>query len=137
MDNVFDSYGAQWDVPEVPVGYQPDEWKAHRANHLMGQTAEIENRQKALHELNLWNATLYCNRQLTGFNWGVEPTDQDLVPSNLITENLVLSIGDAMLSRANTSPTRVKPTPRGADFTTYRMVKKLDRDSMASPMDST
>ncbi len=127
METMFDVQGAQWDNPKVPTGYRPEEWKAQRAQHLMAQTAEIENRQKALHELNLWNATLYCNRQLTGFNWGVEPLDQDLVPSNLITENLVLSIGDAMLSRANTSPTRVKPTPRGADFSTYRLVKKLDR----------
>lgn len=99
-----------------------------RARHLTSECSAVEDRQRSLHELNLWNATLYTNRKLTGFNWGWnEPTDTDLVPCNLITENLVLSIGDAMLSRAATSPTRVVPTPRGADFTTYRLVKKLDK----------
>lgn len=116
-----------WTCAKPPDYVDKDEWEDRRAAALISETAGIENRQKNLHELNLWNATLYTNRQLTGFNWGMEPADTDLVPCNLITENLVLSIGDAMLSRANTSPTRVKPTPRGADFRTYLLVKKLDR----------
>jgi hypothetical protein len=105
-----------------------EEFDRARAEDLIGETAGIENRQHSLHQLNLWNATLYSNRLLTGFSWGWhEPTDHDLTPCNLITENLVLSIGDAMLSRAASSPTRVKPVPRGASWGTYTQVRKLDR----------
>lgn len=119
-----------WWQADDPTGeYRSvEDRKAARARHLISECSAVEDRQRSLHELNLWNATLYTNRRLTGFNWGWnEPTDQDMVPCNLITENLVTSIGDAMLSRAATSPTRVVPTPRGADFTTYRLVKRLDK----------
>lgn len=120
----------KWYDAEPAAGYHvsEDELARQRAQNLIDETAGIENRQHSLHQLNLWNATLYSNRQLTGFSWGWQAThDQDLTPCNLITENLVLSIGDAMLSRAASSPTRVKPVPRGASWGTYRLVKKLDR----------
>lgn len=105
-----------------------EQFAEERARHLVQECQAVEDRQRSLHQLNLWNATLYSNRQLAGFHWGwSEPSDQALTPCNLLTENLVLSIGDAMLSRAASSPTRVAPTPRGANWTTYRLVKKLDR----------
>lgn len=120
----------QWYVPDPPAGsaVSGKEYEAARAQALVDECAGIENRQHSVHQLNLWNATLYSNRLLTGFSWGAhEVSDNDLTPCNLITENLVLSIGDAMLSRAASSPTRVKPVPRGASWKTYRLVKKLDR----------
>lgn len=131
VDDVTSPLVPWWDADkdEDERGYTKEQLEERRARHLVAETAAIEQRQRSLHELNLWNATLYSNRQLQGFFWGANQMAQESAwtPSNLITENLVLSIGDAMLSRAATSPTRVVPTPRGADFETYQTVRKLDR----------
>jgi hypothetical protein len=127
---LHNSTACLWYVPEPPAGsvVSGEDYDRARAEALIDECAAIENRQHSVHQLNLWNATLYSNRLLTGFTWGAHETaDHDLTPCNLITENLVLSIGDAMLSRAASSPTRVKPTPRGASWNTYTLVKKLDR----------
>lgn len=116
---------------EVDSDLYPDKDQRNeaRARHLVAESGAIEDRQRSLHELNLWNATLYSNRQLSGFFWGNNQAadSSSWTPSNLITENLVLSIGDSMLSKAATSPTRVVPTPRGLDFSNYLLVRKLDR----------
>lgn len=129
VDDVTSPLVPWWEEDEDFKGLSKEQIEEKRAQHLVAETAAIEQRQRSLHELNLWNATLYSNRQLQGFFWGANQMAQESAwtPSNLVTENLVLSIGDAMLSRAATSPTRVVPTPRGADFSVYQLVRKLDR----------
>ena len=107
----------------------PEEFERSRARHLVDETAVIEDRQRAHHEMNLWNAMLYSNRQYANFHWGLitGTVDQMLVPANLVTENLIHSIGDAMVSSAASSPLKPTPIPLGASFQTLRKVRKLDK----------
>lgn len=99
-----------------------------RACSLVSETADIEQYQRSWHELNLWNATLYSNRELVGFNWGVTDVNaaRELWPTNLHTENLIEEIGDAMLSKASSSPLRPALTPHGCSWKTERAVRKAD-----------
>jgi len=106
---------------------KPDE-ELLRAQSLISETAEIEQYQRSWHELNLWNATLYCNRELVGFNWGSVDTNaaRELWPHNLHTENLIEEIGDAMLSKASSSPLRPSIVPTGKSWKTTRAVRAAD-----------
>src|SRR4051812_36475717 len=89
-----------------------------RAQSLVSETSEIEQYQRSWHELNLWNATLYSNRELVGFNWGVTDANaaRELWPTNLHTENLIYEIGESMISKASSSPLRPALTPRGKSW---------------------
>lgn len=99
-----------------------------RALSLVSETADIEQYQRSWHELNLWNATLYSNRELVGFNWGVADVNaaRELWPTNLHTENLIEEIGEAMLSKASSSPLRPSLTPRTCSWKVDRAVRKAD-----------
>lgn len=99
----------------------------HRATALLTETAAIETRQNSWHELNLWNATLYTNRELVGFRWGEVNADRELWPTNLHTENLISSIGEAMLSKASSSPLKPTPVPHGKSYKVERAVRILDQ----------
>lgn len=102
--------------------------KAYRAAHLIAETAAIESRQSALHELNLWNATLFTNRELIGFRWGAENhTESELWPTNLRTENLIENIGESLVSKASSSPLKPTLLPTGASWKTERAVRIADR----------
>lgn len=97
-----------------------------RANALIDETAAIETRQSAWHELALWNATLYTNRVLPGFRWGELDGTQELWPTNLHTENLIENIGEAMLSKASSSPLKPTLQPNGQSLQVERAVRLLD-----------
>jgi hypothetical protein len=98
-----------------------------RANALIEETRTIEQRQYSWHELGLWNATLYTNRELVGFRWGEIQAERELWPTNLRTENLIESIGEAMLSKASSSPLKPTPTPHGKSYKVERAVRLLDQ----------
>ncbi len=105
-----------------------EEADAYRAAALLEETAEIEQRQHAWSELNLWNTLLYTNRELPGFRWGeVDSAEVELWPANLRTENLIASIGEAMLSKASSSPLKPTPVPHGQSYKTERAVRLLDQ----------
>lgn len=98
------------------------------AQSLYQETRDIEQRQQQWHQVNLWNATLYSNRALTQFTWGdTMNIGPELAPENQRTENLIQSIGGAMLSKAASSPVMPTPIPRGASFSTKRKIRKLSR----------
>lgn len=116
----------KWWVAEVPAGTTEAEYKQDRAQALLDETASIENAQSAWHEFNLWNSTLFYNRQLPAFRWGVNvDTDQELFPADLRTENLVASIGEAMLSRACSQPLIPSPVPHGSSYSAKKAVDRL------------
>jgi hypothetical protein len=99
-----------------------------RVQSLLRTTSAIEERQFAWHELGLWNYTLYTNRVINTYRWGADlDVDQELVPTNLRTENLIENIGQAMLSKASSSP--IKPTlvPHGNTWRTAKAIRKADR----------
>jgi hypothetical protein len=101
--------------------------KKNRATALLAETASIETRQSSWHELNLWNATLYSNRELVGFRWGEIMADRELWPTNLRTENIIEEIGEAMLSKASSSPMKPTLVPHGFSLKTERAVRLLDQ----------
>lgn len=114
-----------WWEPDKKISEEEDE--RLRASSLISETAEIEQYQRSWHELNLWNATLYSNRELVGFNWGaIGDSSKELWPTNLHTENLIEEIGDAMLSKASSSPLRPALVPHGGSWKTERAVRTLD-----------
>ncbi len=105
---------------------EDDDDACHRACDLLKTTADIETRQAARSELNLWYSTLYTNRVLPGFRWGEADADVELWPTNLRTENLIESIGEAMLSKASSSPLKPTPVPHGNSWKVERAVRLLD-----------
>lgn len=122
--NVVPPPHKRWWLPDKK---DPDD-EAYRAAHLIGETAAIESRQAALHELNLWNATLFTNRELIGFRWGAENfTESELWPTNLRTENLIENIGESMVSKASSSPLKPTLVPTGASWETERAVRIADK----------
>ena len=98
----------------------------NRAVALVEETARIEQRQSSWHELNLWNATLFCNRELPGFRWGALAAERELWPTSLRTENIVERIGETLLSKACSSPLRPSLVPHGMSWRTERAVRLLD-----------
>lgn len=100
--------------------------EAKRAALLLAETSAIEYRQSAWHELILWYSTLYTNRVLPAFRWGAVEADEELWPTNLRTENVVESIGEAMLAKASSSPIKPTPAPHGNSWETERACRILD-----------
>jgi hypothetical protein len=102
--------------------------KAARAGDLINEAATIEQYQRSWHEMNLWNATLYSNRELVGFSWGATGDGaRELWPVNLVTENIIEEIGEAMLSKASASPIRPSLVPHGNSWKTERAVRLLEQ----------
>jgi hypothetical protein len=99
----------------------------YRAGALLEETALIEQRQHAHHELTLWNSTLYTNRTLPGFRWGDLDAETELWPTNLRTENLVAEIGEAFLSKASSSPLKPTPVPHGHSYKAEQAVRLMDQ----------
>lgn len=119
----MESTQRRWYTPDPS---DPDDEK-NRAALLIDECAKIEQRQSSWHELNLWNATLFSNRELIGFRWGaVAGSDEELWPTNLRTENLIEQIGEAMLSKASSSPLKPSLIPHGDSYKTERAVRQLD-----------
>jgi hypothetical protein len=114
--------GCKW--YEVDKDNPEDE--LNRATALVQETARIEQRQSSWHELNLWNATLFSNRELPGFRWGALQAERELWPTSLRTENLVESVGESMLSKACSSPLRPSLVPHGNSWRVERAVRLLD-----------
>src|ERR1044071_6410180 len=121
--HAYDSAPIWW-APNESIPKEEDEKR--RANALRLETQAIENRQSAWHDLNLWNSTLYTNRELIGFRWGESNADRELWPTNLRTENIVEEIGEAMLSKASSAPLKPGLVPRGNSYKIERAVRLLD-----------
>jgi hypothetical protein len=115
-----------WYEPDSTL--DKDEDKRRRAIALIEECKQIEERQSAWYELNLWNATVYNNRVLAGFRFGAdENMTQELWPANLRTENIVANIGQSMLSKASSNPLKPTLVPHGNSWKTARAVRKADR----------
>lgn len=111
-----------------PEGKEDEETQSRRVSALLSETAKIEERQHAWHELNLWNSTLYNNRELAGFRWGAEANaESELWPQNLRTENIIENIGQAMLSKASSSPLKPTLVPHGNSWRTAKAIRMSDR----------
>lgn len=118
-------YNVKWYEPDAPAGVRQDEWDRERALALVSETEAIEMRQNAWHEFNLWNSTLFYNRQLPAFRWGAIGAEEELYPADLRTENLIETIGQSMLSKACSQPLIPSPVPHGSSYTVKRSVEQL------------
>ncbi len=116
-----------WVIPsEKDVNY--DVIQRNRAATILQDTENIETRQFAWHELNLWYSTLLTGRSLPGFRWGAEGVDDgELTPVDLRTENLVENVGQTFLAKAASSPLRPTLVPHGASWKTAKNVKLADK----------
>jgi hypothetical protein len=108
-----------------PNKEDPDD-EQKRAAALIARCAQIEMRQAAWHQLNLWNATLYTNREPPGFRWGAADADAEFWPQNLRSENLIQIIGETMVSKASTSPLKPSLVPHGHSWKTEKAVRVAD-----------
>ena len=98
--------------------------KRDRAQALIAETAAIEMRQSTWHETNLWNASLFCNRELVGFRWGTIEAHGELIPKDLRSENLIEEIGESLLAKASSSPLVPSLVPHGRSYKTERAVRE-------------
>lgn len=112
-----------WKPGQDPIKERDDR---DRAVALLQETSAIEMRQSSWHELNLWNTTLFTNRELVGFRWGAIQGERELWPMTLRTENIIEQIGSAMVSKASTSPLRPSIVPHGKSYKTERAVRLMD-----------
>lgn len=115
-----------WET-KTPDGVNDEEYRQQRAEALLAETSAIEARQNAWHEFNLYNSTLFYNRQLPAFRWGSIAADEELYPADLRTENLIETIGQSMLSKACSQPLLPSPVPHGTSYKTRRAVEKLQK----------
>lgn len=117
-------------IPEA-CWYEPNkddpQDKRNRAVALRNETSRIEQRQSTWHDLNLWNAVLYTNRELPGFKWGSMAATTELFPVSLRSENLVEEIGSALVAKACSSPLKPTPVATGHSYKVERAVRVLDR----------
>jgi hypothetical protein len=120
---MYDAKPTRW---WKPTEKETPEEKKLRAQLLIDETASIEQRQSAWHQLIMWNATLYMNRELDGFRWGAEDAIRELWPANLRTENLVKECGEAFASKASSSPLKPTLVPRGMSYKTELAVRRAD-----------
>lgn len=106
---------------------------AQRATALIQETASIEQYQSTWHQLALWNAVLYGNRQLTGYNWGAaQDASIELMPQHLGPENIIAEIGDSMVAKASASPMKPTPVPHGASWKVEQAVREVDKLMVAT-----
>lgn len=110
-----------------PNPAEPKDYDAQqRATALVAETAAIEMRQSTWHETNLWNASLFANRQLVGFRWGTIEAHGELIPNDLRTESLIEEIGEALLAKASSSPLVPSLVPHGNSYEIEQAVRRAD-----------
>ncbi len=99
--------------------------KRERAEALVAETSAVEMRQSTWHETNLWNASLFANRELVGFRWGTVEAHGELIPKDLRSENLIEEIGESLLAKASSSPLIPSMVPHGKSLETEHAVRCL------------
>lgn len=119
--NAYNHFQTRWWQPD---GSNPAD-REERAAALVSETAAIEMRQSTWHETNLWNASLFANRELVGFRWGTIEAHGELIPKDLRSENLIEEIGESLLAKASSSPLIPTPTPHGDDYEVESAVRQL------------
>ncbi len=99
-----------------------------RANSLISDARRLENVQKEVHDLNLWNAQLYSNRELASFDWGTGQLYRaSLTPIAQVGENLVQMVVDTMVSLVGKNRPKATPVARGASWKLRRQIRRLDK----------
>lgn len=118
-------FQVRWFEPGSSTSHDKVLDKRDRAEALVAETAAIEMRQSTWHETNLWNASLFCNRELVGFRWGTIEAHGELIPKDLRSENLIEEIGESLLAKASSSPLIPSMEPHGRSYKVERAVRKL------------
>lgn len=99
-----------------------------RANSLLEHMRSLEESHKEIHRQNLFNYQLYSNRFLSSFDWGTGIlTAASLAPVSQTTDNIVLEIGDAVLSEVGKARPMAKPICHGASWKTRQNARRLGK----------
>lgn len=121
--NLTDAPAFWWDH-ELPS----DDGDSRVHESLFDHVRSIEERQSALHRLNLYNAKLYTNRKLACLTWGTHTEEEGSYgPQAIRRENIIANGVDtatALIGRQRPKPT---PVPRDADFSIEMQASMLDQ----------
>lgn len=110
-----------WEVPLDKENPQVHE-------HVFPHVQAIEERQRAIHELNLFNAKLYSNRDLPAIDWGSHAdTAVEYGPASFTAENLTASVVNTVSSLIAKNKPKATPVVRDADWSIERQARQLDK----------
>lgn len=99
-----------------------------RANSLIEWCRELEEEQKAVHELNLRHYQFYSNRFLAAFDWGDNRfTSASLEPVTTTTDNVIIQVVDALTAEIGKNRPKAKPVLFGASHSQQKLARKLDK----------
>lgn len=99
-----------------------------RAASLIETVRGLEDKQREVHEQNLWNGRLYSNRELAAFDWGQGNFSRaSLSPVSTLGENLVLQVVDTMVTQVGKNRPKVTPVTHDGSFTLKKQAQRLDR----------
>lgn len=105
--------------------WQEEEDRAHEA--IFEYVKALEESQKSIHEQNLRHARLYSNTDLAGLGWTLSNRDHSTKPLGRVTENVIQSVIDTATSMIAKNRPKATFLTDGADFSTQRKAKQLDK----------
>lgn len=119
-------YSCEWWEP--PTDAEDELEQKKRADSLIDTVRQLEDLQREVHQQNLWNAQLYSNRELAGFDWGQGNYYRaSLSPVSTLGENLVLQIVDTMVTQVGKNRPKVTPVTHDGSFKLRKQADRLDR----------
>lgn len=111
-----------WDLP-----IEKDLRKSEVHTNLFDHVRSVEERQSAIHRLNLYNAKLYTGRQLACLTWGSHAEEEGSYgPQNLRRENMIANGVDTATALIGRQRPKATPVAKDADFSIERQARYLD-----------
>jgi hypothetical protein len=95
--------------------------------HVIPYVKTLEQEQWELHQANLRHARLYANCDLVGLDWTLRQQTMTREKLGKVSENVVQSVIDTARSLIAKNRPRVTFQTDGADWSTQRRAKKLER----------
>lgn len=94
---------------------------------LFDHVRSVEERQHAIHRLNLFTGKLYTNRTLSCLTWGDHSEQEGSYgPKSLRYENIIANGVDTAVSMIGRQRPKATLIPKDADFSVERQCRKLD-----------
>jgi hypothetical protein len=104
--------------------WQTEEGQAHE--EVIGYVRALEEEQKGQHLLNIRHAKLYAARDLIGLDWSFSRRTLGYA-NTAVSENVIMSVVDTATATIAKNRPRVAFVTDGADFSTQRKAKQLER----------
>ena len=94
---------------------------------LFPHVKNVENGQHEIHRMNLFNAKLYCGRELMAMDWNSPTKTYHHGPIGMQFENLVASNVDTVAAMLGRHKPKAVPVVRDASFSIERNARLLDK----------